>query len=166
MKLDYENLKTKSSLIKSATGLSLKEFDYLVPSFEKRWKAYMAQFTFEGKKRERARAVRINSTFKCTEDMLILILYDYRHNPTQEFMGLHFDLTQPKIAAWIKVLDPILEKSLKELGLLPERDNKCLNDRIIESVTVLFDGSERPINRPLYDQEEYYSGKKSTHSKK
>lgn len=166
MKLDYKNLKTKSSLIKSATGLSLKEFDYLVPSFEKRWEVYISRYTFEGKKRERAWKVRINSTFKCTEDMLILILYDYRHNPTQEFMGLHFDLTQPKIAAWIKILDPILEKSLKELGLLPERTNEGLNDRLIESVTVLFDGSERPINRPLYDQQEYYSGKKSTHGKK
>ena len=98
--------------------------------------------------------------------MLIFILYDYRHNPTQDFMGLHFDITQPKVAAWIKVLDPILEKSLQELGLTPERDNDGLNDRLIESVTVLFDGSERPINRPLYDQREYYSGKKSPHSKK
>ena len=98
--------------------------------------------------------------------MLILILYDYRHNPTQDFMGLHFDLTQPKIAAWIKVLDPILETSLKKMGLTPERDNEGLNERLIESVTVLFDGSERPINRPLYDQKEYYSGKKRTHGKK
>lgn len=166
MKLDYKNLKVKSSLIKSATGLSLKEFDYLVPCFEKRWHEYISRYTFEGKKRQRARTIRSNSTFRCTEDMLILILYDYRHNPTQEFMGLHFDLTQPKVAAWIKVLDPILEKSLKELGLTPERDNDGLNDRLIESVTVLFDGSERPINRPLYDQKEYYSGKKSTYGKK
>ena len=81
-------------------------------------------------------------------------------------MGLHFNITQPKVAAWIKVLDPILEKSLQELELTPERDNDGLNDRLIESVTVLFDGSERPINRPLYDQKEYYSGKKSPHSKK
>jgi len=76
-------------------------------------------------------------------------------------MGLHFDLTQPKVALWIRILDPILEKSLKGLGLIPERDNDGLNHRLIESVTVLFDGSERPINRPLYDQKEYYSGKKS-----
>lgn len=166
MKLDYKNLKIKSSLIKSATGLSLKEFDYLVPTFEKQWESYISRYTFEGKKRERARKVRVNSTFKCTEDMLILILYDYRHNPTQDFMGLHFDLTQPKIAAWINILDPILEKSLKALDLLPERTNEGLNNRLIESVTILFDGSERPINRPLYDQQEYYSGKKSTHGKK
>jgi hypothetical protein len=43
--------------------------------------------------------------------MLIFILYDYRHNPTQEFMGLRFDLTPSEVAMWIKVLDPLLLKS-------------------------------------------------------
>ena len=161
MKLNYKTLKARSNLIKSATGLSLKEFDFLVPTFERRWQSYISRYTFEGKKRQRARKVRKNSTFKCAEDMLIFILYDYRHNPTQDFMGLHFGITQPKVAAWIKVLDPILEEGLKELGLTPRRNNDGLNERLIESVTVLFDGSERPINRPLYDQKEYYSGKKS-----
>lgn len=93
--------------------------------------------------------------------MLILILYDYRHNATQELMGLHFELSQSKVATWLKVLEPILEDSLKELGLMPQRDSEGMNERLIESVTVLLDGSERPINRPLYDQKEYYSGKKN-----
>lgn len=162
MKLNYRILKGRSSLIKSATGLSLEEFDFLIPSFEKRWQSYISRYTFEGKKRERTRTIRKNSTFKSIEDMLIFILYDYRHNPTQDFMGLHFDLTQPKVAAWIKVLDPILEESLEKLGLTPKRNSDGMNDRLIESVTVLFDGSERPINRPMYDQKEYYSGKKSS----
>jgi hypothetical protein len=161
MKLNYHKLKVKSSLIKSATGLSLQEFDFLVLPFYKNWEQYILRYTLEGKKRQRTRAIRKNNTFKTAEDMLIFILYDYRHNPTQDFMGLHFELTQPKVAMWIKVLEPILEKSLKELKLLPERDTAGLNERLVESVTVLFDGSERPINRPLYDQKEYYSGKKT-----
>jgi hypothetical protein len=161
MKLNYQKLKTKSSLIKSATGLSLKEFDFLAISFIKKWEHYIGRYTFEGKKRQRTRAFRNDNRFKCPEDMLVFILYEYRHNPTQDFMGLHFELTQPKVALWLKVLEPILEASLKELRLLPERDTGGLNERLIESVTVLLDGSERPINRPLYDQDEYYSGKKS-----
>jgi hypothetical protein len=161
MKLTYATLKTKSSLLKSATGLSLKEFDYLLLTFIENWQSYNKRFTFEGKPRERARKYRKNSTFKDDADLLIFILYDYRHNPTQEFMGLHFNMTQPKVAAWLKVLDPLLERSLKKLNLTPLRDNVGLNERLIESVTVLFDGSERPINRPLYDQKEFYSGKKN-----
>jgi hypothetical protein len=88
-------------------------------------------------------------------------LYDYRHNPTQDFIGIHFNLTQPKVAMWIKVLEPILLESLERLKLVPVRDSQKLNNRLIESVTILMDGTERPINRPKYDQKEYYSGKKS-----
>jgi hypothetical protein len=160
MKLDYKNLKKKSSLLKSATGLSQKEFDFLKPAFEKSWLNYISRYTFEGKKRERARTVRVNSTFPFTEDMMIFILYDYRHNPTQDFMGLHFDLPQPKVAMWIKVLEPILVKSLKQMGLAPTRKSDSLNDRLVDSITILLDGSERPVNRPKYDQQEFYSGKK------
>lgn len=162
MKLNYQKLKSKSSLIKSATGLSLKEFDYLIPTFTKYWDNYISQYTFEGFARKRSRTVRTNSTFKQLEDMLIFILYDYRHNPTQEFMGLHFELPQPKVAMWIKVLDPLLVKSLDKLKLTPQRDSQGLDDRIIESVTILLDGTERPINRPKYNQTEFFSGKKSS----
>ncbi|MDQ3112159.1 MAG: transposase family protein [Bacteroidota bacterium] len=160
MKLDYKNLKKKSSLLKSATGLSLKEFDFLKPPFEKSWLNYINRYTFEGKKRQRTRAVRADNTFPCIEDMMIFILYDYRHNPTQEFMGLHFDLPQPKVAMWIKVLEPVLEKSLKQMGLVPTRESDSLNERLVNSVTILLDGSERVVNHPKYDQEEFYSGKK------
>lgn len=161
MKLSYNKLKGKSNLLKSATGLNLKEFDYLKPTFERSWKHYITNHTFEGKPRIRGRTVRKNSTFKTIEDMMIFVLYDYRHNPTQEFMGLHFQLMQPKVAMWLKVLEPILLESLTQLKLVPVRDSNKLNNRLIESVTILLDGSERPINRPKYDQKEYYSGKKN-----
>ena len=161
MKLNYTTLKEKSSLLKSATGLSLKEFDCLVPTFEISWNNQMSNYTFEGKERNRSRTVRKNSRFKCVEDMLIFILYDYRHNPTQDFMGLHFGLSQPKVAAWIKVLDPLLLESLDKLKLIPVRNSDGLDERLIESATVLLDGSERPINRPTYEQQAYYSGKKT-----
>lgn len=161
MELSYTNLKVKSNLIKSATGLSLKEFDYLAPTFEEEWNEFVDKYTFEGKHRTRMRGRRKNNTFKCIEDMLIFILYDYRHNPTQEFIGLHFNLTQSKVAMWIKVLEPLLLKSLEALKLVPVRESQKLNNRLIDSVTILLDGTERPVNRPKYDQSEFYSGKKS-----
>lgn len=160
MKLNYTHLKSKSSLIKSATGLNLKEFDYLCPCFSKHWEHYINRFTFEGKERQRVRKVRKNSTFKTAEDMLIFILYDYRHNPTQDFMGLHFNLPQPKVAMWLKVLEPILLESLKDKGLVPQRDSNSLDTVLFDSVTLLLDGTERPINKPKYEEEDYYSGKK------
>ena len=93
MKLNYDNLIQKTSRFKSATGLSKEEFDYLAPAFEMEWDRFIENYTFEGKPRLRKRKVRKNNTFKSVPDMLIFILYDYRHNPTQDFMGLHFSLT-------------------------------------------------------------------------
>jgi len=165
MKLSYTNLK-KRKVIKSSTGLTLDEFEYLKPSFELEWENRMRNFTFDGLPRKRSRKFRKNSTFPAIEDMMVFILYEYRHNPTQEIMGLHFGISQPKVAMWIKVLEPILLKSLEKLKLVPTRENRKMNEMLFESVTILLDGSERPINRPKYDQEEYYSGKKTTYSKK
>lgn len=165
MKLSYNNLKQRK-LIKSSTGLTIIEFDYLKPSFEEAWHKYIDYYTFEGLPRRRKRKERKNSTFPQVEDMMIFILYDYRHNPTQEFMGMHFGITQPKVALWIKVLEPILKNSLEKLKLLPVRESIKLNENLVESVTILLDGTERPINRPKYDQAEYYSGKKTSFDKK
>jgi len=160
MKLRYKNLLKKPRLLKTVTGLTQTEFEILKTPFEKQWEQFISQYTFEGKKRKRKRKVRTNSTFKCTEDMLIYILYHYRHNPTQDLMGLEYDLPQPKVSMWIRSLEPLLEKSLKKLNLHPARSSHELDGRLVESVAVLLDGSERPIQRPKYDQQEFYSGKK------
>ena len=161
MILTYNNLSKKPANLKSATGLSKKEFDFLHPTFDSEWESYISCYTFEGKLRQRSRGYRKDNTFKSSRDMLVFVLYDYRHNPTQEYMGLHFKMPQPKVAMWLKVLEPVLLNSLSKLGLTPVRDSDSLDGRLIASVAVLLDGSERPINRPKYEQEEYYSGKKS-----
>lgn len=64
MKLNHKKLKEKSSLIKLSTGLSLNEFDSLVPTFEISWNNHISKYTFEGKKRSRSRRVQKNSKFK------------------------------------------------------------------------------------------------------
>lgn len=151
----------QTRLLKTVTGLNQKEFEVLKNPFEQQWEKYISCYTFEGKKRQRKRKVRTNSTFKCTEDMIIFILYHYRHNPTQDLMGLEYDLPQPKVSKWIQHLEPLLERTLEKLNLHPARTSSGLDGRIVESVAVLLDGSERPIQRPKYDQQEFYSGKKS-----
>lgn len=92
--------------------------------------------------------------------MMIFILYNYKAYPTQELLGVTFNLTQPKTSLWIKALEPILMQSLKKLNLIPVRDSVALNRELVESVTVILDGSERPVRRPKYDQREFFSGKK------
>lgn len=162
MKLTYKVLVQKPERLKSASGLNKLEFDALLPAFEKEYVAHTKRYTLEGKERKRAGNARKNSSFKSANDMLIFILYIYRHNPTQDFTGLHFNLTQPKVSTWTTLLEPLLQKALKKMKLTPTRDIEKLNDRLVDSVTILLDGTERAINRPTYEQEDYYSGKKNT----
>jgi len=160
MEKRYKNLKKYPRLIRAVTGLRLKEFEVLKEPFEREWNKHMEQYTFEGKRRERKRTVRTNSIFSCTEDMMLFILYHYKSHPTQEMLGLEFDLGQSKVSAWINALEPILVKTLKKMKLLPAREAHEIDNRIIESAAVILDGSERPIQRPKYEQQQFYSGKK------
>jgi len=57
MKLTYKELTKRTGLLKSATGLTQKEFDYLAPIFSEKWNSYIENYTFEGKPRQRKRKV-------------------------------------------------------------------------------------------------------------
>lgn len=160
MKLTYQLISKKKQL-KSVTGLRQIEFYKLLPKFKSSWYDYITKYTFDGEIRLRGRTKRINSTFQCEEDLLVFILYHYRHYITQDLMSVHFEMTQPQVAKWIKALEPILKKCLEELGLAPKREVNELNEQLDYHITIIMDGSERPINRPMYEQEEYYSGKKN-----
>lgn len=160
MKLTYSNLKPRPRVLKAVTGIGLKEFSLLVTPFSNAWESHNRKWTLEGKPRQRNFKFRKNNSFKCTEDMMIFILYNYKAYPTQELLGVTFNLTQPKTSLWIKALEPILMQSLKKLNLIPVRDSVALNRELVESVTVILDGSERPVRRPKYDQREFFSGKK------
>lgn len=160
MEKRYKNLKKYPRLLRAVTGLRLKEFEVLKEPFEQQWNKYMDQYTFEGKPRERKRKTRVNSTFSCTEDMMLFILHHYKSHPTQEMLGLEFDLGQSKVSAWINALEAILIKTLKKMNLTPAREAQEIDHRIIESAAVILDGTERPIQRPKHEQQQFYSGKK------
>ena len=160
MKLTYSNLQPRPRVLKAVTGIGLKEFALLITPFTNAWESHNRKWTLEGKRRQRSFKFRENNSFQCIEDMIIFILYNYKANPTQELLGVTFNLTQPKVSLWIKALEPILIDCLKKLKLVPVRDSDSLNHELVESVTVILDGTERPVRRPKYDQREFFSGKK------
>lgn len=160
MKLTYSNLKPRPRVLKAVTGIGLKEFALLITPFSNAWEIHNRKWTLEGKTRQRNFKFRENNSFQSIEDMMIFILYHYKAKPTQELLGVTFNLTQPKASLWISTLEPILMQSLKKLNLVPVRDSAALNHELVESVTVILDGSERPVRRPKYDQKEFFSGKK------
>ena len=90
--------------------------------------------------------------------------------PIQQYHSAFFNLTQGKTSELVKILKPVLEKTLREMGCMPssnpEEIQKILEAMQAESVTV--DATDRFIPRATdYGvQEEYYSGKQKDHTVK
>jgi len=76
-----------------------------------------------------------------------------------------FNLSQGKVSQWLKVLLPLLHKSLKKAGCMPATTAEGLYQRLIkvaeEEKIILHDAVERPITRQTDkdNQEDDYSGK-------
>lgn len=146
------------------TSITESEFDYVLPFFDKALTTHFMHFTLSGKARIRSVSKRNDSVFTNTEDALFFILFYLKSYPTEEVLAGTFDMHQPQVSVWKKLLQDILENSFVEMKVLPSRDNKKLNQLIKEMglTEVIIDATERQIQRPKDNevQKEYYSGKK------
>jgi hypothetical protein len=169
MKIQYAELKGRSRLLQSLTGLSTKEFEALLPSFELAWEQFEAE-TFGGKARVRARGGGRKAELSTLSDKLLFILMYFRQYPTQEVQGYLFGLGQPQANEWIHRLSGVLNQALGYEQQLPERRAARLSEVLTAcpELTFLIDGTERPINRPKdkEKQKSHYSGKKKKHTVK
>lgn len=159
MHMNYFNIRQNETQFKALTGLSTQEFDQLLERFAPRWQEFIEHHTFNGKFRRKRYSPR-GSSLKTHQDRLFFILVYYKNNHLQQQQASMFGMTREMCNKWIAVLEPILLKSLKEFA-----PKKRFEDLPPQSVC-LMDATERPIQRPIYDQSEYYSGKKKRHGVK
>jgi len=85
--------------------------------------------------------------------------------------GLSFGLSQTQVNYWVHRLLPILQKSLSEIAMKPERDGQkaaTLSEAVEGGANLSLDGTERRIQRPVNTEKQNrkYSGKKKTHTDK
>jgi hypothetical protein len=85
--------------------------------------------------------------------------------------GLQFGLSQGRVNYWVHSLLPVLQQSLAEMGMKPERDGSQVADLSSASeggANLSLDATERRLQRPVdgEKQREKYSGKKKTHTDK
>jgi hypothetical protein len=169
MMLTYAEVKKKPSRFLSITGLTIAEFEALLPSFEQAWDADIEQRLANQKRMRKVgggrKPVLVNN-----EARLLFILVYFKLYLLQETQGLLFGLSQSQTNEWIHRLTPILRAALGREKILPERDpdkvKEVLSEYLLLSFTV--DGTERRLQRPLdsEEQKEYYSGKKKAHTLK
>lgn len=169
MKMHYAELKDRTRLLQSLTGLNTTEFEALLPSFSAAWDTFVED-TFENKKRKRARGAGRKAELDAIEDKLLFILVYFRQYPTQEVQGYLFGIKQAQANEWIHRLTGVLNQALGDELQLPERRPVKLSEVLSACPELVFmiDGTERPINRPKDkdDQKTYYSGKKKGHTVK
>ena len=165
----YEKLVKSKTKFLSMTGYTKREFQALLPYFSKRFEAHMEIYTLEGKVRKRRGYMAYRSSpMPRIEDKLVFILIYLKTNNLQNVQATLFGMHQPEANLWIHLLTPILSNALKDSGKMPARSMDELEFEEQEGQLFLHDGTERPIPRPVNedDQKTYYSGKKKHHSLK
>jgi len=170
--LKYAELKEKPKEFLAATGLTDEEFQCLLPSFENCYEQLSVKKLKPTKKQKRrAKGGGRKSRFENLSEKLLFILIYQKTIPLQTMHGLSFGLSQTQVNYWVHRLLPVLQRSLSEMGMTPERDGKKVAQRIEASeggANLSIDGTERRLQRPVNTdkQKEKYSGKKKTHTDK
>lgn len=72
--LSYTKLKNKPRILQSLTGMSLAEFEALVPSFEKAWQDYIYKHFIEASERKREYGGGRKAELQESRDKMLFIL--------------------------------------------------------------------------------------------
>lgn len=170
--MTYTELQNDGRKLLALTGLTRREFQLLLPAFTRASeRLYLPDRTLAGGARQRFAGGGRKAVLDAPEQKLLFLLVYLKAYPLQTLLGELFELSQPRVNYWIHRLLPILQDTLDELGVLPERDPRHFAQSQAacgEAPRLIIDGTERRRQRPKdpEKQAEHYSGKKKTHSDK
>ena len=170
--LRYVELKEKPREFLAVTSLTDEEFQVLLPTFEKCCELTSKPKPKPSKKhKQRAKGGGRKAKLLVIEDKLLFVLAYQKTAQLQTLHGLQFGLSQTQTNYWIHRLLPVLQSSLSELGMKPERIGNRVADLIEASeggANLSLDAAERLLQRPVNEekQREKYSGKRKTHTDK
>src|SRR5262245_58259346 len=110
-------LKEKPREFLAATGLTLAEFEYVLPVFRTAYeRTYPPDRTYDDKARQRRTGGGAKGTLPSFADKLLFILVYQKTNPLQVMHGLQFALSQSQTNYWIHRLLPGLQHALRAMG--------------------------------------------------
>jgi hypothetical protein len=168
--LSYSKVENRPRVLQSLTGLTVREFEALLVSFQQAWAEYVQATFIADQPRARRYGAGRRPKLADDRDKLLFILVYFRLYPTQDVQGFLFDLGQPQANEWVHKLTRILNQALGYEKQLPEREPARLAAvlQACPSLEFIIDGTERRMQRPKNSQmqRDYYSGKKKTHTMK
>lgn len=164
--LDIERVLNQDRLLRALTGLNCKAFEELLVAFSP-----LYEQTRQTEPRQRAVGGGRKARLLGTQEKLFFILFYFKCYPTFDLAGIIFDLHRSQAHEWMHRLQPILEATLGQKMVLPERKLDRIEaflERFPSVKRVMIDGTERPIQRPQAPdaQTANYSGKKKRHTRK
>jgi hypothetical protein len=168
----YSELRQDRRRFLALTGLTVKEFEYLLPAFQQSYeRRYPPHRTLDGRPRQRAAGGGRQGVLHLLEQKLLFLLVYLKTYPLQVLMGDLFDLSQQGVNYWLHRLLPVLLSALDDLGVRPERSPSDFPQSQTQSGKehrLIIDATERRRQRPKNPEKQalFYSGKKKTHSNK
>lgn len=164
----------RPGLFERLTGLSVAEFERVLPAFTQEYQQQVIQPRLLSPTRVRGLGGGQKGALKEVDDKLLFILVYARVYPLLFVQGMFFGMAESKACTWVKVLLPVLSEALEQNHVRPKRAKGRTLEEIIEEfpelkeLGVLTDGTERPVRRPkdATRQKEEYSGKKKRHTRK
>lgn len=166
--INLERALNNERLLRALTGLNRKAFDALLPTFTGAWQT---QLQAQVRKRAPGGGQADKARLSNMAEKLFYILFYFKCYPTFDVAGFLFGFDRSQAHRWMHRLQPILEATLGQKMVLPERKLESIEQflkRYPEVKEVMIDGTERPIARPKDPerQKEHYSGKKRRHTRK
>lgn len=170
--ITYTELQGNRRKFMALTGLTVPEFQRLLPAFTDSYEAlFSTGQTLAGRPRQRFPGGGCHGVLYRPEQKLLFILVYLKTYPLQVLMGELFGLSQQGANFWIHRLLPVLRNALDDLGVLPERNPGQLDASLQspqEKPRLIIDATERRRQRPKNPEKQaaHYSGKKKTHTDK
>jgi DDE superfamily endonuclease/Helix-turn-helix of DDE superfamily endonuclease len=166
--LNLDRILNQDRLLRAMTGLNRQAFEKLLSSFIEAYEQSPVKPLGE---RQRAPGGGRKATLKNMEEKLFYILFYCKCYPTFDLLSVLFDFDRSCAHYWVHRLLPILECALGKKQVLPVRQLRSMEEfleRFSDVKEVIFDGTERPVQRPkdAEKQKEHYSGKKKRHTRK
>jgi hypothetical protein len=168
----YTELRSDRKRLLALTGLTLPEFELLLPAFTRAYEdLYPPDRTMSGRPRQRSAGAGRRAVLAGPEQKLLFLLVYLKTYPLQVVLAELFGLSTSRVNYWLHRLLPVLREALDDLGVLPERDPQAFARTPApppEQTRRIIDGTERRRQRPKNPekQQAHYSGRKKLHSDK
>jgi hypothetical protein len=168
----YTELRSDRKRLLALTGLTLPEFELLLPAFARAYESlYPPNRTLTGRPRQRSPGAGRTAVLAGPEQKLLFLLVYLKTYPLQVVLAELFGLSPARVNHWLHRLLPVLREALDDLGVLPERDPQAFARTPTpppERTRRIIDGTERRRQRPKNPEKQraHYSGRKKMHSDK